>query len=131
MVKVVWFWFQGVWSCLPCCFSKGPLKRDFLDIYLTMFFGVCNFVNASAMMVIFLWKCSKINLVLQIAETNSENVFCFWDNCIWIRCLKLSLLRRKLLSSGVNMLTNILKTLHISNRGFFQVNCLHIDQWIW
>ena len=26
-----------VWARFPCWFSKGPLKRDFLDIYLTTF----------------------------------------------------------------------------------------------
>ena len=27
---------------LPCCLSIGPLRQDFLDIYLTTFLGVSN-----------------------------------------------------------------------------------------
>ena len=45
-------------------------------------------------------------------------------------CLKLSLLIREYLSSPVNMLRNILKTLHITKIHFFQLNCLHSDQYI-
>ena len=29
--------FNSAWESLPCCLSKGPLKRDFFDIYLTTF----------------------------------------------------------------------------------------------
>ena len=29
--------FNSRWASLPCCLSKGPLKLDFLDIYLTKF----------------------------------------------------------------------------------------------
>ena len=50
------------------------------------------------------------------------------DNCISIGCLKLSVLRGGYLSSAVNMLTNILKTLHITKRDFLQLNYLHSEQ---
>ena len=60
MVKVLSFKFQLIWARLPCCFSKDPLKRDFLDIDLTTFFGVSNFGNTSAMTLIFFWKMFKI-----------------------------------------------------------------------
>ena len=45
---------------LPCYFSKNPLKEEFLDIYLTTFFGVDKFKNTSAMRVIFFLKIFKI-----------------------------------------------------------------------
>ena len=39
-----WIWlrccdaeFNSHWARLPCCLSKGGLKRGFLDIYLTTF----------------------------------------------------------------------------------------------
>ena len=51
---------KRVWAQLPCCFSKGPLKKDFLNIYLITFFGVRNFGNTSAMRVIFFLKIFKI-----------------------------------------------------------------------
>ena len=57
MVKVD---FTTVLSHLPCCLSKGPLKRDFLDIYLTTLFGIRNLGNTSAMRVVFFLKVYKI-----------------------------------------------------------------------
>ena len=45
--------FNRVWAILPCCFSKGLQKWDFLDIYLTTFFRVSNFENTFPMRVIF------------------------------------------------------------------------------
>ena len=57
--------------------------------------------------------------------------FCFWDNCIWRCCNRLSLLRTEYLSLAVNVLTNSPKILHITKRAFFQLSCLHNDQWIW
>ena len=45
--------------------------------------------------------------------------FCYWDNWIWRCCNKLSLLRREYLLSGVNVLTNSPKILHITQRESF------------
>ena len=103
---------------LTCVFRNCPLKEEFLEIWLTTFFGLRNFGNTSARTVIFLWKCLKFNLAFKIEETNWENVFCFWDYCIWTGGVELSLLRREYLSSTGNILTNILKTLHITREIF-------------
>ena len=80
------------------------------------------------MKLIFFLKRAKFNLDFKNAENNSENVFYFWDNYIWIRCLRLSLLRREYLSSAVNVLTNSPKILKITNRDFIQLNCIYIVQ---
>ena len=45
---------------LPYHLSKSTLKRDFLDIYLTTFFGVRKFKNTSATSVSFCLKMFKI-----------------------------------------------------------------------
>ena len=60
MVKVVWFIFRQCFVPSQCCLSKGPLKREFLDIYFTTCFGVRNFENTSTIRVIFLLKIFKI-----------------------------------------------------------------------
>ena len=73
-------------------------------------------------------KCTKFNVELKNAEKYSEKVFCFWDNSLWIGCVKLSLLRREYLSSAVNVLTNSLKILHSTNLDFSQLNYVQIDQ---
>ena len=128
MVKVVSFSFEQCFGPFTMLLVKGPLKRDFLDIYLIMLFGVCQFKNTSAMRIIFFWKCSKLNLDFENAQKKWEKVLCFRDNCIWRCCNKLCLLRREYLSSAVNVLANNLKILHITKRDFFHLNRLHSDQ---
>ena len=51
---------NSVWTKLPCCFSKGLYKQDFLDINLTTTFRIRNFENTSATRVIFFFKIFKI-----------------------------------------------------------------------
>ena len=52
----------------PCYLSKGPLKRDILDIYLTTFFGGCKIKNTSAMRVILLLEIFKIKFNFENAK---------------------------------------------------------------
>ena len=59
MVKCCRSDFNSVSARLPCYLSKGPLKRDILDIYVTMSFGVRKLKNTSAMRVIFFLKMLK------------------------------------------------------------------------
>ena len=122
---------NSVWVRLPGCFSKGLQKRDFSDIYLTMVFGVRNFENTSAKRVIFFWKCSKFSPHVKNAEKNREKFFNFRNNCIWVGCVKLSLLKRDYFWPAVNMLKNSPKILPITKRHFVNINCLHSDQQIW
>ena len=75
----------------------------------------------------FFWKCSKFNVDYRNAEKNSEKVFCFWDNSIWIGCVKFSLLRGEYLSSAVNVLTNSLNILKSTNIDLFQLNYVDSD----
>ena len=44
---------------------------------------------------------------------------------------ELAVLRAGYLSSAVNVLTIILKTLHITKRDFFKLNRFHKDQSVW
>ena len=106
MLKVLCWDFCSLWAPLPCYSLKALQKRDFLDIYLTTVFGVCNFKHTSAMRVTFSWKCSKFYLHFKNGENKSEKVFPFRDNCIWIGCVKLSLLRRECCWPVVNVLKN-------------------------
>ena len=62
---------------------------------------------------------SKIWCRFEKYTKNLENVFCFWDKCTWIGCIKMSLLRRKYLSWAANVLTN--------SREVFQRNYVHGD----
>ena len=51
-------------------------------------------------------------------EKNSEKVFTFGDNSIWIRCVKLSLSTRQYLVSSHSVLGNKFEILHNTNRDF-------------
>ena len=128
MVKRCGPGFNSVLSPLLCCFLKGTLKWDFLDIYLTTDFESVISERHQVWGIHFFWNCLKFNVDFKNAKTSSEKNSCFWDNCIWIGCLKLSLLRKKRLLSAVNMSTNILKTLHVTKRDFFQLTCLRSNQ---
>ena len=51
--------FKSVLPRFPCYLLKGPLKGDFLDIYLNTFFGVPKLKNTSRMRVITFLKIFK------------------------------------------------------------------------
>ena len=61
----------------PCCFLSDPLKRDFLGIDLTIFLGVRNFGNTSAMRVIFFGKCSKLKVDFKNEKKIQKKFFVF------------------------------------------------------
>ena len=103
---------------LPCRLSRGTLKWERLDIYLSTSFVVDNFKNTSAIRVIVFWKCSKFNGDTKNAEKNSEKIFRFWDKCIWIVSIHLSLLLREYLSLAVNVWRKGLKSFHLSKSDF-------------
>ena len=58
-------------------FSKGPLKRDFLDIYLTALFGVGKFKNTSAMRVIPFSKMVQIGSKFRKCKIKLAKSFLF------------------------------------------------------
>ena len=123
--------FNSAWARLPCFFSKGPLKREFLYICMITFSEsvipeIQNLWGSS-----FLSKCSKFDVYLKNAVKNWQKVLCFWDNCIWIGIVKLSLLKTGFFSSDASVLTTSPKIWYVKNRDFFQINCLGSDQWIW
>ena len=73
-------------------------------------------------------KMFKIEFKFRKRKKKFKKCFCFWDNCIWTSCNKLSLLRREYLSSAVSVLGKSPNILHITERDFLQLNCLHSDQ---
>ena len=72
-----------VWSFSVQCFglftmfflSKVALKTDFLDIYLTMFFGIRKFKNTSAMSVILFLKMLKIESKFIKCKKEIQKIF--------------------------------------------------------
>ena len=56
-----------------------------------------------------------------------KKIFSFSDNCMWMRCIKLSLLGREHLSTAVIVLRNSLKLFHITKRDFLPLNCIPLS----
>ena len=92
---------------------------------------VRNFGNTKAVRLIVFFKMFKINLDFKNAAKNWEKIFCFWDNCIWIGIVKLSLLRTGYFSSAANVWTSSLKIFQVNKRDLFQLNWLDSDHWKW
>ena len=108
-----WIWskccdedLNSAWARLPCCFWKGPLKRDFLDIYQITFSESVIYEPQKLWLSSFYSKCSKFNKDFHHAAESWENFFCFSHSWIWIGIRKLSLLRTGYISSAANMLTS-------------------------
>ena len=59
MIKVLSFRFQQCVGLFTLLLFEGPLKQDFLDVYLTTFFGVRKRENTSAVTVILFYKILK------------------------------------------------------------------------
>ena len=93
MVKVLRCRFQKGWARLPWCFSKGPLKRDLLDIYLTTFSESVISERQNLWGSSFFSKYSKFDRDFKNAAESWKRVFCLWENYIWIGIVKLSPLR--------------------------------------
>ena len=109
MVKVLSLCFEQCFGPFNFLLVKRSSEKGLSDIYLTTCFRVCKFKNTSAMSVILLLKMFKIGSKYKKGKKNSENVFRFWDNCIWKCCYKLSLLRTEYLLSTVSRLTKVLQ----------------------
>ena len=70
------------------------------------------------MRVFFFCKCSKFTPDSKNAEKNLEKRFCFVDKCIWIVCIRLTLLIKEYLSQPVTVLRKGLKNFHVSKSDF-------------
>ena len=121
-------YFNSAWSRLPSWLSRQPLKRDFLDIYLTTLSESVSSEIQNLWGSCFDWKCLNFNLDIQSGGKNWEKLFYFWDNCIWIGIVKFSLLRTGYFSSAANVLTSSPKIWHVNKRDFFQLNWLDSDR---
>ena len=116
---------------LPCCLSKGSLKRGLLDIYLTTFMESVISEIQNLWELSFFWKYSKFKLDFKNPEKNSEKFLCSCGNCILIGIVKLSLLRTEYLTWGGNVLTSSPRIWLVNNIDFFQLNWVGGDQSRW
>ena len=130
-IKVIWCRFQQCLGTFTMLLFEGSSKMGFFRHLSNHVFRVRSFGNAKAMKVISFSKRSKFQMDSKNAAKSSEKVFCFWENCIWIGIVKLSLLRTGYFSSAANVLTSSPKIWHVNKRDFFEQNFLASDKWIW
>ena len=53
--------FDSVWNRLTCWLTKDVLRRRWIVSGVTKLWTVVNFGNTLAMMIFFIWKCSKFD----------------------------------------------------------------------
>ena len=104
MIKVLWCWFQQCFGTFPCCLSKGPLKRDFLDIYLTTYSDSIISEIQKLRGLPFFHNGQNLVEISKMQQKLATKFFCFWENCVWIGIVKLSLLSTGYFSSTPNVL---------------------------
>ena len=129
-----WIWqrccdadFSSAFAGFQCCLFKGPLKRDFLYIYLRTFLeSVTSEIEKRWVSSLFS-KCLKFNLDFKNSAKNSENIFCFSDKCIWIGIIKFFLIRVEYISSAANVLLRSPNIWYLNFRDFFWLNWLGRD----
>ena len=124
MIKMLWCRFEQCLGTFTMLFSEGSSEAGLFRHLCNLVFGVRKFRNTKAMRVIFFAKTFKVSGRLQKSSRKLRKTFCFWDNCISIGIVKLSLLRRGYFSSAANVLTSSPKIWHVNKRDFFQLNCL-------
>ena len=128
VIKVLWCWFQQCSRTLTVLLVEGSSDMELFKHYLTTFSESVISEIQKLWGSYFFSKYSKFDLNSRNAGKIWEKVFCFWDNCIWIGIVKLSLLRTGYLSSAASVLTRSPKFWHVNNRDFFQLNFFNSDQ---
>ena len=128
MVKVLSLRFQHCLEPFTILLFEMCSETRLFKHWSNPFSRVRNFGNISAMRVIFFLKMLKVATSFETLRKKLENFFCFWDNHIWIDCLKLSPVRREYLSLAVNVLTNIVKIFHITERDFLRLDYPDVEQ---
>ena len=131
MIKVLWRRFQKWLGTFTMLLFEGSSETFLFKNLYEYVFEVRIFENTKSMRVIFFLKYLKFKLDFKKGRKNWQKVFCFWDNCIWIGIVKLSLLKTGYFSSAANVLQNSTNILNVNKTDFLQLNWLCRDQWIW
>ena len=72
-------------------------------------------------------KCSKFHVDLKNAIKITENVFCFWHNCMLTSWWKISLLRQEYMLSTVNLLKHSPKISNLTKRDLSELDLSDIN----
>ena len=131
MIKVRWCRFQKCFGTFTMLLLKRSSEKRLIRHLSNHVFRVRNFANTKAVRVNFFFKTFKMSSRFQKCRENWAELFSFWDNCIWIGVVKLSLLKPGYFSSATNVLTSTLKIWNVNKQDFFEHNFVASDQSIW
>ena len=108
-------------------FSETGIFRHLSD-YVSGFrnSGIPKFMTV--IILFFFQYVQDFHVDLKLAPKNSEKVFCFLDNCIWIGIVKFSPSRTGYILSAANVLTNSAKISHVNKGDFCRLSWLGSDQ---
>ena len=66
-----------LWASLPCCLSKGTVKRHFLVTYLIACLRVPKFGNTLCVRVKLFWKCSNLLHISKVYKKIQKTFFVY------------------------------------------------------
>ena len=128
MEKVLSFRFQQCFSPITMLFVEGSSETGVLRLLSKHVFRdpqILKYIRYESHVFLEMFKMkSKFRKYKKKKKKKIPKGFFFWDNFLSIFCYKLCLLRREYLSSAANGLTDSPKILHITQRNFFNLNCL-------
>ena len=116
MIKGLWFRVQQCLETFTMLLVEGSSQTGLSRHLYDYVYGIRNFGNTKSLRAIFSDKIFKNWARFQIWNQKLRKFFCFWDNCIWLGLIKLSLLRIGYSSSVANVLTRSHKIFHVNNR---------------
>ena len=131
MIKVLWRRFKKWLGTFTMLLVEGSSETRILRHVYDYVFRFRNFGNTKSMRLIFFRKRWIISAKFQKCSEKSENLFCFWDNWMWIGIVKLSLLRTRYFHWAANVLTSSTKILRLNKKDFLELSWLGSDQRIW
>ena len=131
MIKVLWRRFKKWLGTFTMLLVEGSSETRILRHVYDYVFRFRNFGNTKSMRLIFFRKIWIISAKFQKCSEKSENLFCFWDNWMWIGIVKLSLLRTRYFHWAANVLTSSTKILRVNKKDFLELSWLGSDQRIW
>ena len=131
MINVLWCRFQQCLDIFTISLLEASSETVLFRHLSDYIFRVRNFENTKSMRVIFLLKIFKCESRFQSYCKNLRKGFCCRHNFIWIRIVKLFLLRTGYFLSVANVLTRYPQIWNGNKGDFFEQNSLASDQWVW
>ena len=116
--KVLWSRFQQCLCTFTVLLFEGLSETGLNRHWPKQVFAVRNGGNTKALRVFFFQNIQNFNADFKKAEENFKKFSCFWENCIWIGIVKLSLLRTGYLLLAANVSTSSPR-FYMSMRGTF------------